>query len=296
MREQCKTCKISISIISILGGKMSDDFKYRWKDEVAPELNNDFKWRFAMDALKPKMQIEGPSVGSLLYAMNPKTSELGLKQMDSELNQQLAANANFDKRGDAAMKFMEQRVAEDIANKQFADKMNMERIKAQNVDAGHVNSLMSNYVNALNTGNADAISLIENQIKQTLPNAEQIIEQGKETAAKSKEQETNYLGLLSQLPNKWDSRNDRDNFITIANREYNDGKISQKQFYDLQGKANQLGDWNTEVKFRFKNQGIQNALNKSQAKTFNARVDELMKGGMSRTDAETQAKNEGLTR
>ena len=273
-----------------------DDFKYRWKDEVAPELNNDFKWRFAMDALKPKMQIEGPSVGSLLYAMNPKTSELGLKQMDSELNQQLAANANFDKRGDAAMKFMEQRVAEDIANKQFADKMNMERIKAQNVDAGHVNSLMSNYVNALNTGNADAISLIENQIKQTLPNAEQIIEQGKETAAKSKEQETNYLGLLSQLPNKWDSRNDRDNFITIANREYDAGKISQKQFYDLQGKANQLGDWNTEFKFRFKNQGIQNALNKSQANTFNARVDELMKDGMSRTDAETQAKNEGLTR
>lgn len=273
-----------------------DDFKYRWKDEVAPELNNSFKWRFAMDALKPKMQIEGPSVGSLLYAMNPKTSELGLKQMDSELNQQLAANANFDKRGDAAMKFMEQRVAEDIANKQFADKMNMERIKAQNVDAGHVNSLMSNYVQALNTGNADAISLIENQIKQTLPNAEQIIEQGKETAAKSKEQETNYLGLLSQLPNKWDSRNDRDNFITIANREYNAGKISQKQFYDLQGKANQLGDWNTEVKFRFKNQGIQNALNKSQANTFNARVDELMKDGMSRSDAETQAKNEGLTR
>ena len=275
---------------------MSDDFKYRWKDEVAPELNNEFKWRFAMDALKPKMQIEGPSVGSLLYAMNPKTSELGLKQMESELNQQLAANANFDKRGDAAMKFMEQSVAEDIANKQFADKMNLERIKAHNVDAGHVNSLMSNYVNALNTGNADAISLIENQIKQTLPNAEQIIEQGKETAAKSKEQETNYLRLLSQLPNKWDSRKDGDNFITVANREYNDGKISQKQFYDLQGKANQLGDWNTEVKFRFKNQGIQNALNKSQAKTFNARVDELMQGGMSRTDAETQAKNEGLTR
>jgi len=276
---------------------MSDDFKYRWKDEVAPELNNDFKWRFAMDALKPKMQIEGPSVGSLLYAMNPKTSELGLKQMDSELNQQLAANANFDKRGDAAMKFMEQRVAEDIANKQFADKMNMERIKAQNVDAGHVNSLMSNYVNALNTGNADAISLIENQIKQTLPNAEQIIEQGKETAAKSKEQETNYLGLLSQLPNKWDSRNDRDNFITIANREYNDGKISQKQFYDLQGKANQLGDWNTEVKFRFKNQGIQNALNKSQAKTFNARVDELMtKDGMKYNKAVEQALKEGYTR
>ena len=275
---------------------MSEDFKYRWKDEVAPELNNDFKWRFAMDALKPKMQIEGPSVGSLLYAMNPKTSELGLKQMDSELNQQLAANANFDKRGDAAMKFMEQRVAEDIANKQFADKMALEQIKAQNVDAGHVNSLMSNYVQALNTGNADAITLLENQIRQTLPNAEQILAQGKETAAKSKVQETNYLGLLSQLPNKWDSRNDRDNFITIANREYNEGKISQKQFYDLQGKANQLGDWNTEVKFRFKNQGIQNALNKSQAKTFNARVDELMKDGMSRSDAEAQAKNEGLTR
>lgn len=222
-----------------------DDFKYRWKDEVAPELNNDFKWRFAMDALKPKMQIEGPSVGSLLYAMNPKTSELGLKQMDSELNQQLAANANFDKRGDAAMKFMEQRVAEDIANKQFADKMNMERIKAQNVDAGHVNSLMSNYVQALNTGNADAITLLENQIRQTLPNAEQILAQGKETAALSKIQDENAWELQSRIPDKFTNVSERKQLITDVETAIKNGDISKKTGYDIIAKARQTPDWAT---------------------------------------------------
>lgn len=224
---------------------MSDDFKYRWKDEVAPELNNDFKWRFAMDALKPKMQIEGPSVGSLLYAMNPKTSELGLKQMDSELNQQLAANANFDKRGDAAMKFMEQRVYEDIANKQFADKMNMERIKAQNVDAGHVNSLMSNYVNALNTGNADVITLLENQIRQTLPNAEQILAQGKETAALSKIQDENAWELQSRIPDKFNNVKERKQLITDVETAIKNGDISKKTGYDIIAKARQTPDWAT---------------------------------------------------
>jgi hypothetical protein len=222
-----------------------DDFKYRWKDEVAPELTDDFKWRFAMDALKPKMQIEGPSVGSLLYAMNPKTSELGLKQMDSELNQQLAANANFDKRGDAAMKFMENRVAEDIANKQFADKMALENIKARNVDAGHVNSLMSNYVQALNTGNADAISLLENQIRQTLPNAEQILAQGKETAALSKIQDENAWKLQSRIPDKFKNVGERNQLITDVETSIKNGDISKKTGYDIISKARQTPDWAT---------------------------------------------------
>lgn len=163
--------------------------EYNWKKELqAPELTNDFKWRFAVDNLKPKMEIEGPSVGSLLYAMNPKTSELGLKQMDSELNQQLAANSNFDKRGDAAMRFMEQRVAEDIAAKQFADKMDMERIKLQNVDAGHLNSLMRNGIDAYANGDKVSQQLFEEQIRKTMPNAEQVINEARQTAALKQQQ------------------------------------------------------------------------------------------------------------
>ena len=163
--------------------------EFNWKKELqAPELTNDFKWRFAVDNLKPKMEIEGPSVGSLLYAMNPKTSELGLKQMDSELNQQLAANSNFDKRGDAAMRFMEQRVAEDIADKQFADKMDMERIKAQNVDAGHLNSLMRNGIDAYAAGDKVNQQLFEEQIRKSMPNAEQIINEARQTAALKQKQ------------------------------------------------------------------------------------------------------------
>ena len=272
--------------------------EYNWKKELqAPELTNDFKWRFAVDNLKPKMEIEGPSVGSLLYAMNPKTSELGLKQMDSELNQQLAANSNFDKRGDAAMRFMEQRVAEDIAAKQFADKMDMERVKAQNVDAGHVNSLMSNYVQALNTGNADAISLLENQIRQTLPNAEQILAQGKETASLAKEQENNYLKYASLIPGKWDNPNQRTDFNKAISGAYENGEMSQKQFYDLRGKANTTNDWSTEFNYKSKEQGQGHALNKQAAKLFNDRVEYLMRNeGLKRSDAIKRAENEGYKR
>lgn len=272
-----------------------EDFKYRWKDEVAPELNNEFKWRFAMDALKPKMQIEGPSVGSLLYAMNPKTSELGLKQMDSELNQQLAANANFDKRGDAAMKFMEQRVAEDIANKQFADKMNLERIKAQNVDAGHVNSLMSNYVNALNTGNADAISLIENQIRQTLPNAEQIIEQGKETAALSKIQDENAWKLQSRIPDKFNTVKERDNLIRDIEASIKSGDISKKTGYDIIAKARQTPDWatinsNTRIQAQI-NAGASRVVVKTEKQLIEEEFKRLKKlyPGMSDKEAQIRA-------
>lgn len=240
--------------------------EYNWKKELqAPELTNDFKWRFAVDNLKPKMEIEGPSVGSLLYAMNPKTSELGLKQMDSELNQQLAANSNFDKRGDAAMRFMEQRVAEDIAAKQFADKMDMERIKAQNVDAGHVNSLMSNYVQALNTGNADAISLLENQIRQTLPNAEQILAQGKETAALSKAQDQNYWTLDASLPrgNHFANAAERKLKLNEIGEAEKNGSITQKQASELRKSVNTIPDRKTTATMKTIDAFNTNAANKS---------------------------------
>ena len=264
--------------------------EFRWKPEeiAAPELNNDFKWRFASDMLKPKMQIEGPSVGSLLYAINPQTSELGLKQMDSELNQQLAANEQFDKRGDAAMKFMEQRVAEDIAAKQFADKMDMERIKAQNVDAGHVNSLMSNYVQALNTGNADAISLLENQIRQTLPNAEQILAQGKQTAALAKVQDENAWKFQSKIPDKFNTVKERNQLITDVETAIKNGDVSKKVGYDIIAKARQTPDWatinsNTKTQANINAKAAHSAAGttaKLKTDDFNAWLEEKKKQGI----------------
>ena len=79
---------------------------YRWLNSSKPDESESFKWNFMRDMVKPQLDIQGPSVGSLLYALNPETSELGLKQMDSELNQQLAANESFDKKGQDALKFI----------------------------------------------------------------------------------------------------------------------------------------------------------------------------------------------
>ena len=239
--------------------------EFNWKKELqAPELTNDFKWRFAVDNLKPKMEIEGPSVGSLLYAMNPKTSELGLKQMDSELNQQLAANSNFDKRGDAAMRFMEQRVAEDIAAKQFADKMDMERAKAQNVDAGHVNSLLANYTDALSKGLYSA-EIIEDQIRKTIPNADAIIAQGKEIAAKNQAQNQNYIALDSSLPrgNHFANAAERKLKLDEIGEAEKNGSITQNQASELRKSANAIPDRKTTATMKTIDAFNTNAANKS---------------------------------
>lgn len=265
---------------------------YRWKPEeiAAPELNNDFKWRFASDMLKPKMQIEGPSVGSLLYAINPQTSELGLKQMDSELNQQLAANEQFDKRGDAAMKFMEQRVAEDIAAKQYAEKMELENFKARNVDAGHFNSLLSNYTQALQGGNETAIAVIEDQIRKSVPNGEELIKQGREMAAKGAGQTDEFYSLLSEIPtgSMWENSDQREGFI----KRVMDSNLDAKQKSEAISKARSVNDKVNYKQMQSFNARVNNtvnrSINKSNADTKNNWIDEYIKNhpGTTRAVAE----------
>ena len=205
------------------------------RELVSPDITDDnFKWRFAMENMRPKLDIQGPGVGSLLYAMNPSTSELGLKQMDSELNQQLAANENFDKRGDRALKFMEDRVQEDITRKQM-----------NNVDAGHANSLLANYTQAIQSGDATAIAIAEDRIRQTFPNADAILNQAKEQAALGKVQDDAYLELGSMLPDKWNNNAERKAYIRKIQKAINEGLITRKNGFELIGKANQTSDWAT---------------------------------------------------
>ena len=202
---------------------------------VSPDITDDnFKWRFAMENLRPKIDIEGPGVGSLLYAMNPATSELGLKQMDSELNQQLAANENFDKRGDRALKFMEDRVQEDINKKRMGS-----------IDAGHANSLLENYTKAIQSGDSTAIAIAEDRIRQTFPNADNIMKQAKEQVALGKVQDDAYLELGSMIPDKWNDKTERKSYIGKVQKAIDEGLITRKNGFELIGKANQTSDWVT---------------------------------------------------
>ena len=241
------------------------DFKWKTDELIAPQLNNDFKWRFGAEMLKPKLQIEGPGVGSLLYAMNPATSELGLKQMDSELNQQLAANENFDKRGDMAMKFMEQRVAEDIADKQFKEKIELEKQKIQNVDAGHANSLLANYTQAIQSGDATAIAIAEDRIRKTFPNADAILEDAKNKVAGGKVQEENFWRWKSSLPGQSNWKNDtqRKQYVKGVENAMKNGEINTKQGYELIGEANRTSDWETIRSNAVKQAHATNTANKS---------------------------------
>lgn len=251
---------------------------------VSPDITDDnFKWRFAMENLRPKVDIEGPGVGSLLYAMNPATSELGLKQMDSELNQQLAANENFDKRGDRALKFMEDRVQEDINKKRMGS-----------VDAGHANSLLANYTQAIQSGDATAIAIAEDRIRQTFPNADNIMKQAKEQVALGKVQDDAYLELGSMLPDKWNNNTERKNYIGKVQKAIDDGLITRKNGFELIGKANQTSDWGTINKNTHKQAQIGASAGRGVAKKetdlVEQRYKELKAKYPSMSDAEAQAR------
>lgn len=223
------------------------------RELVSPDITDDnFKWRFAMENMRPKLDIQGPGVGSLLYAMNPATSELGLKQMDSELNQQLAANENFDKRGDNALKFMEDRVQEDIQRKQM-----------NNVDAGHANSLLANYSQALQSGDARVIAMAEDQIRRTFPNADAIMNQAKEQVALGKVQDDAYLEFGSMIPDRWLTGAERKSYIAKVQKAIDEGLITRKNGFELIGKANQTSDWGTINKNAYKQEDINSGVRRS---------------------------------
>ena len=213
--------------------------EYRWKKHEidAPEVDDKFKWNFMREIKQPQLEIKGPSVGSLLYALNPQTSELGLKQMESELNQQLQANEMFDKRGEEALDFMEKRVQEDIANKRL-----------QNVDAGHANSLLANYTQAIQSGDATAIAIAEDRIRKTFPNADYVLEQAKNQAGLNMKQKENANKFNATLPrgDGWKNSTERNAWIAGVDTALSNGEIDEKSRNELVREANTIKDQESE--------------------------------------------------
>lgn len=248
--------------------------EYRWKkyEKKAPELTDDFKWNFLSELKQPQLEISGPSVGSLLYALNPQTSELGLKQMESELNQELKANEMFDKRGEDALKFMENRVQEDIAKK-----------KLQNVDAGHANSLIDNYIKAVQLGDDSAKAIAQDRLIRAFgTQANDILSKAEEQAKLNRGQELNAGSLESLIPSKWSNKNEREAFIKQVNADFDVGKITQADKNKLIGKANQTEDWDTLANNAYRVANINaNAQNKANRGVKHTNI----------TDKETWIKN-----
>lgn len=213
--------------------------EYRWKkyEKEAPELTDDFKWNFLSEIKQPQFEISGPSVGSLLYALNPQTSELGLKQMESELNQELKANEMFDKRGEDALKFMENRVQEDIDKK-----------KLQNVDAGHANSLIDNYIKAVQLGDDSAKAIAQDRLIRAFgTQANEILAKAEEQANANSAQKSKVFELESELPGqrKFNNPKERDAFIAKVRAAGKAKAINSDDMNKLIAKANQTEDWAT---------------------------------------------------
>ena len=249
---------------------------YRWKlpDLVAPDMSDNFKWNFAKEMLQPQMDIEGPGVGSLLYALNPETSELGLKQMDNELNLQLKANEDFDKRGQNALKFMEDRVQEDIKRKQI-----------NNVDAGHFNSLMKTMVEALNSKDQATIEVIKDQIRRTIPNAEKFIEQAEQTSKLNDKQKSNYNKLYSEVIRGIYANPDaKEDAVKIVEENILNGNINVDDGYKLIAEIRKSNDISTQAQIANINAQITNSAKKAVDKTnkeqFNAWLKKKENEGM----------------
>lgn len=248
--------------------------EYRWKKyEIdAPEVDDKFKWNFMREVKQPQLEIKGPSVGSLLYALNPQTSELGLKQMESELNQQLQANEMFDKRGEEALDFMEKRVQEDIANK-----------KLQNVDAGHANSLLANYTQAIQSGDATAIAIAEDRIRKTFPNADYVLEQAKTQAGLNMKQKENANKFNATLPrgDGWKNSTERNAWIAGIDTALSNGEIDEKSRNELVREANSIKDQESErrntYRQAFNSAGASKSVEKSNAKEYTATIERLKK-------------------
>lgn len=248
--------------------------EYRWKKyEVdAPKLDDKFKWNFMREIKQPQLEIKGPSVGSLLYALNPQTSELGLKQMESELNQQLQANEMFDKRGEEALDFMEKRVQEDIANK-----------KLQNIDAGHANSLLANYTQAIQSGDATAIAIAEDRIRKTFPNADSILEQAKSQASLNMKQKENANKLNATLPrgDGWKNSTVRNKWISDIDAALADKKIDEKSRNELVREANSIKDQESEKRNTYRqaynSAGAGKSVKHSETKAKESWIEDYMK-------------------
>lgn len=254
--------------------------EYRWKkyEKEAPKLDDDFKWNFLAELKKPQLEISGPSVGSLLYALNPQTSELGLKQMDSELNQQLQANEMFDKRGEDALKFMENRVQEDIAKK-----------KIQNVDAGHANSLIDNYIKAVQLGDDSAKAIAQDRlIKAFGTQANDILAKAEEQAKANAAQKSEVLKLRRELPGqaKFDNTDQRKAFIA----KVESSNINEDDKSKLITEARQTEDWetiNTNIaKQAQASAKAERGVAKTEDELVNEKFKELKKKYPSMSDAE----------
>ena len=230
---------------------------YRWLNNGNPDESESFKWNFMRDMVKPQMDIQGPGVGSLLYALNPETSELGLKQMDNELNLQLKANEDFDKRGQNALKFMEDRVQEDIKRKQL-----------NNVDAGHFNSLMKTMVEALNSKDKATIDVIKDQIRRTVPNAEKFIAQAEKTSKLNDMQKSNYNKLYSEvIRGIYENPDAKEGAVKIVEENILNGNINSDDGYKLIAEIRKSNDISTQAQIANINAQINSGAGRGVKKT-----------------------------
>lgn len=254
--------------------------EYRWKkyEKEAPKMDEDFKWNFLSEIKQPQYEISGPSVGSLLYALNPQTSELGLKQMESELNQELKANEMFDKRGENALAFMEKRVQEDIEKK-----------KLQNVDAGHANSLIDNYIKAVQLGDDSAKAIAQDRLIRAFGSqANEILAKAEEQANANAEQKSKVLMLRRELPGqaKFNNPDERKAFINKVEAS----NINEDDKSKLIAEARQTEDWETINKNIMKqaqaSAGAGRGVKKTEQQLINEKYKELKKKYPSMSDAE----------
>ena len=205
-----------------------DDFQWNWG--AGPVKDDEFRWNWAKANVDPSYKIQGPGIGSLLRAIHPDTQADAIQQMNNNLAADRANIETIAKQG---------ALENDIVNKLYDEQA--DSIAKQNSSQHALNSVLTNYVAALKDGNAEAIPILEDQIRKLTPDADKYLAEGKQAAEAGKAQTREYASFVNSVPTFLETENQKNIYkakldelrdkqqITMADYErgvkFLDGKI-----------------------------------------------------------------------
>ena len=197
-----------------------DDFQWNWG--AGPVKDDEFRWNWAKANVDPSYKIQGPGIGSLLRAIHPDTQADAIQQMNNNLAADRANIETIAKQG---------ALENDIVNKLYDEQA--DSIAKQNSSQHALNSVLTNYVAALKDGNAEAIPILEDQIRKLTPDADKYLAEGKQAAEAGKAQEDNLFKITSSLPELYLKDSDKNEAKANAYKMYRDGLINAKGYESL---------------------------------------------------------------
>ncbi len=208
------------------------------------DLNNTFNWRWMLDSVQPQGPTGG-SVGALFKDMRDSMKGGPGGNVDKAFAMNKALRDENAAYGNSLGDLEKENDKHNLAWANFVESQE----KTKNAREGHKNSWIANYSKAVADGDGRTMKLLENEAVGLFGNnALDIINQGKITANKAKEQNYNYDKIMESLPStdrKFDNPDQRNDAIATVDQAEKDGEITREQATKARTHINSIPDWET---------------------------------------------------